>query len=66
MSTPKTPAAMDAVPIELTQAEQCVLRSFRAMDDRSQGVIGRFAEHQAEDCPRRVTPSLRIVKGGQS
>jgi hypothetical protein len=51
MSTPKTSVAIDAVPVELTPAEQGLLRSFRAMDDRSQGFIGRLAERQAESCP---------------
>jgi hypothetical protein len=66
MSTAETPVAMDAVPIEVTPAEQNLLRSFRAMDDRSQGFIGRTAEGMAGKRPRRTPPSLRIVKGGQS
>ena len=66
MTAPKKPVATDTVPIILIQAEQSLLRSFRAMDDRSQGFIGRLADAQAEACPRRAQPSLRIVKGGKS
>jgi hypothetical protein len=42
--------ASDAPPPDLTPAEQSLLRSFRAMDDRSQAFIGRAAV----GCPRRV------------
>jgi hypothetical protein len=56
--------AMDAPPPDLTPAEQSLLRLFRAMDARSQGFIGRLAESQAEDCPRRARPSLRLVTRG--
>jgi hypothetical protein len=64
MSAPEKPAGMEAPPPDLTPAEQSLLRSFRAMDDRSQGVIGRFTESQAGRCPRPAPPSLRLVAMG--
>lgn len=46
----------------LTASELALLASFRSMNDRSQAFIGRFAVAQAERCPRRSAPLLRLVK----
>lgn len=59
---PPLTAAADSPPLDLTPAERSLLKSFRRMDDSAQGFIGRLADAQAERCPRRAAPSLRLVE----
>lgn len=61
----RTLAVASAAPVPpLTDAELALLAYFRAMDDRSQAFIGRLVVDQAENCPRRATPTLRLISGG--
>lgn len=75
MTLPKKPSrqaarvksvVLDASPPVLTPSEMDLLSAFRAMDDRSQAVIGRMAANQAERCPRRAVPTLTLVVGGSA
>jgi hypothetical protein len=56
-----------ATPAEaVTPAEIALLKAWRAMDDRSQRFLGRLSAAQAQDCPRRVLPRLRLVVAGKA
>jgi hypothetical protein len=48
---------------QLAAHELGLIQSYRSMDARSQKMLAKFAVTQARECPRRVAPALRLVRG---
>jgi hypothetical protein len=75
MSGPKKPAmlpgrpksiAFDGPLIQMTCDECELLAAYRATDNAHQYELLKIMKRIALTAPRRVTPSLRMVKGGKS
>jgi hypothetical protein len=69
MTTPTTPAqrparAKAATPPALSPAEVKLIQAYRAMEDRQQKNMASAMQALANDFPRHVRPSLRLVAGG--
>jgi hypothetical protein len=57
------PANADRLPA-LTNDEQWLLRSYRALNPKMQGVSLRFLDNMTEKFGREKTTSLRLIQGG--
>jgi hypothetical protein len=75
MNTPKKPAkplarpkavALDGPIIQMTCDERELLAAYRATDNAHQYELLKIMKRTAQRVPRRIPPSLRIVKGGKS
>jgi hypothetical protein len=73
MTSPKKPATSPASPkdvafdgpfIQMTCDERELLAAYRATDSAHQYELLKIMKRTAQRAPRRVTPTLRMVKGG--